>query len=170
MNFEFEKTTGKEEVFEKINETLASFIRVRYTDTARPWGGFFVIDEEDTEKFISTFFERVLPEHIEHMDRMSPKILVVEPGKRLSWQYHLRRSEIWTVAGGTAFIVTSDSDKEGIPRLIKTGDIIELRQGERHRLIGNDTWGVIAEIWRHTDKDHPSDESDIIRVNDDFGR
>jgi hypothetical protein len=30
--------------------------------------------------------------------------------------------------------------------------------------------GVIAEIWQHTDANHPSDEDDIIRVQDDFGR
>jgi len=27
-----------------------------------------------------------------------------------------------------------------------------------------------AEIWQHTDKNNPSDEDDIIRVQDDFGR
>ena len=26
-----------------------------------------------------------------------------------------------------------------------------------------------AEIWQHTDEDNPSDEDDIIRVQDDFG-
>ena len=170
MNFQFGKDSSKEEVFEKIAGTLSTFIRVRYTDTARPWGGFFVIEEEDTAKFIDTFFPGVLPEQVDHMDRISPKILVVAPAKRLSWQYHLRRSELWTVVGGTVLIVTSDSDMEGVPRLMQTGDIIELKQGERHRLIGTDNWGVVAEIWRHTDKDHPSDETDIIRINDDFGR
>jgi mannose-6-phosphate isomerase len=29
---------------------------------------------------------------------------------------------------------------------------------------------VVAEIWQHTDADYPSDEEDIIRVQDDFGR
>ena len=27
-----------------------------------------------------------------------------------------------------------------------------------------------SEIWQHTDADNPSDEDDIIRVQDDFGR
>jgi hypothetical protein len=39
----------------------------------------------------------------------------------------------------------------------------------RHRLIGLDDFGVVAEIWQHTDA-IPSDEEDIIRVQDDFGR
>ena len=27
-----------------------------------------------------------------------------------------------------------------------------------------------SEIWQHTDAKHPSDEDDIIRVQDDYGR
>ena len=49
-------------------------------------------------------------------------------------------------------------------------DQIILKQGERHRLIGLDEISVVAEIWQHTDATHPSDEDDIIRVQDDFGR
>jgi len=29
---------------------------------------------------------------------------------------------------------------------------------------------MIAEIWQHTDAAQPSDEDDIVRVQDDFGR
>ena len=35
---------------------------------------------------------------------------------------------------------------------------------------GLDETSVVAEIWQHTDATHPSDENDIIRVQDDFGR
>jgi hypothetical protein len=50
------------------------------------------------------------------------------------------------------------------------GQIIVLQKGERHRLIGNIDFGIVAEIWQHTDASNPSDESDIVRVQDDFGR
>ena len=50
------------------------------------------------------------------------------------------------------------------------GDKVVLQQGERHRLIGLDDCSVVAEIWQHTDVDYPSDEDDIIRLQDDFGR
>jgi len=50
------------------------------------------------------------------------------------------------------------------------GNQIKLNQGERHRLIGLNDWGVVAEIWQHTDAQNPSDEDDIVRVQDDFGR
>ncbi len=42
--------------------------------------------------------------------------------------------------------------------------------GECHRLAGLEDWGVIAEIWQHTDIASPSDEQDIVRVADDHHR
>ena len=50
------------------------------------------------------------------------------------------------------------------------GNFIQLDKGERHRLIGLDSWGIVAEIWQHTDPENPSDEDDIVRLQDDFGR
>jgi mannose-6-phosphate isomerase-like protein (cupin superfamily) len=101
---------------------------------------------------------------------LSPKILVVAPGKRLSWQYHHRRAEIWRVIQGQAGVKRSPNDSEEELEILNVGDTITLQQGERHRLIGLDEYAVIAEIWQHTDANHPSDEDDIVRVQDDFGR
>jgi len=54
--------------------------------------------------------------------------------------------------------------------IINEGGQLVLQQGERQPLIGLDDYSVVAEIWQHTDGNHPSDEDDIIRVQDDFGR
>lgn len=54
-----------------------------------------------------------------------------------------------------------------------TFDIDQVRQfeaGERHRLVGLDNWGVVAEIWQHTDPNEPSKEEDIVRLSDNYGR
>ena len=102
--------------------------------------------------------------------KLSPKILLVQPGKRLSWQYHHRRAEIWRVDSGKVGVVTSDTDKEGRTAELKAGDTIRLPQGQRHRLVGLDGWGIVAEIWQHTNAALPSDEADIVRLQDDFGR
>jgi quercetin dioxygenase-like cupin family protein len=67
-------------------------------------------------------------------------------------------------------VVTSDTDEEKQQHTLYEGDIIQLKQGERHRLIGLSDWGMVAEIWQHTDAENPSNEDDIIRVQDDFGR
>jgi len=45
-----------------------------------------------------------------------------------------------------------------------------MKLGTRHRLVGLDDWGIVAEIWIHSDPDKPSNEYDIRRISDDFGR
>ena len=102
--------------------------------------------------------------------KLSPKILIVKPNARLSWQYHHRRVEIWRVFKGECGIIRSDTDKENEMKIYNEGDQIKLKQGERHRLIGLEDYCLVAEIWQHTDKDNPSNEEDIVRVQDDLGR
>lgn len=139
-------------------------------DADRPWGGFLVIDENQSEQFIQTFFTGLSIEDFKGFDKLSPKILLVAPGKRLSWQYHRRRAEIWRVIGGEAGVVVSDTDEQTQVEKLELGESVSLKQGERHRLVGLTRWGILAEIWKHTDPQNPSDEEDIIRVEDDFGR
>jgi mannose-6-phosphate isomerase len=133
-------------------------------------GWFFVIAEEQAQAFAYRYFEGLEVSSLKISDKLSPKILVVAPQKRLSWQYHHRRAEIWRVIQGQAGIKRSLNDTEGELEILNVGDTITLQQGERHRLIGLEDYAVIAEIWQHTDVNHPSDEDDIVRVQDDFGR
>ncbi|HMK04959.1 MAG TPA: hypothetical protein VK489_12235 [Ferruginibacter sp.] len=171
MQLHFLITTPKELVFENVAEYLhLQNLKINKQDDSRPWGGFFVIEESEADKFISLYFPQLTKDELNISGKLSPKILVVAPGKRLSWQYHHRRAEIWKLIGGTAAVVTSDTDEEKETRHLNIGDIVQLKQGERHRLVGMDGWGIIAEIWRHTDAEAPSDEEDIVRVQDDFGR
>ena len=96
--------------------------------------------------------------------------MVVNPNSKLSWQYHHRRAEIWKVFKGKVGVSRSFDDNEKPLKKLITGDQIELKKGERHRLIGLDDFAVIAEIWQHTDQENPSNENDIIRLSDDYGR
>ncbi|MFN8346513.1 MAG: phosphoheptose isomerase [Spirosomataceae bacterium] len=162
---------AKSEIFEQIAVQLeqAGF-RVVNQDQTRPWGGFFVLDESQTPQFAAVYFPMVELSAIQITQKLSPKILVVAPEKRLSWQYHHRRAEIWRVISGTVGVVMSDTDEETDIKTYQPGELITLRQGERHRLVGLAQWGVLAEIWQHTDPENPSDEEDIVRVQDDFGR
>ena len=102
--------------------------------------------------------------------KLSPKILVVKPDARLSWQYHHRRAETWRVISGPVGIIRSDNDVEGEMENYQIGEKIILHQGERHRLIGLNDWGLVAEFWQHTDAFNASDEEDIVRVQDDYSR
>ncbi|TAE40307.1 MAG: phosphoheptose isomerase [Runella slithyformis] len=163
--------TSKEATFEQIAEQLRTQeFTVVAQDQTRPWGGFFVIDEAQTPAFAARYFPEVPLADLQITQKLSPKILVVAPQKRLSWQYHHRRAEIWRVVSGTVGVVKSDTDQEMPLGTYQPNDLIVLKQGERHRLVGLDGWGVLAEIWQHTDAQNPSDENDIVRVQDDFGR
>ena len=140
------------------------------TDFNRPWGGFFVIEEAQAPQFIQEYFPGRSTDDLIGGRKVSPKILLVAPHKRLSWQYHHRRSEVWRVVEGPVGIMRSDTDAQTEVETYEPGDTVTLYTGERHRLVGLDDWGVVAEIWQHTEADHPSDEDDIVRLQDDFGR
>ena len=139
-------------------------------DFERPWGGFFVISEDKAQDFLNIYFNSLNTEKLKISGILSPKILIIAPNKRLSWQYHQRRSEIWKIVSGEIKVITSHDDIERNEKILKEGDEIRLSKGERHRIIGLDEYAVVAEIWIHTEKDNPSGENDIVRVQDDFNR
>lgn len=171
MNLNLDSCLGKNEVFQKVKSYLdENGFKIVNSDQSRPWGGFFVIDEQQSQKFIDFFFNDVEDSQKNSIGKVSPKILIVEKEKRLSWQYHHRRSELWKVIGGSVGVIQSNNNTETSIQSKILNDVITLKQGERHRLIGLETWGIVAEIWKHTDTNHPSDEEDIVRVQDDFGR
>lgn len=171
MALKFHPQSTKEEVLHKVQEMLNGLsLSVVQHDFNRPWGGFFVIDEQQTDDFVRLFFPQADKQSLFIGDKLSPKILVVAPQKRLSWQYHRRRAEIWKIIGGEVGVVTSDNDEETGLNKLSVNETITLKQGERHRLVGLEEYGVVAEIWQHTEPGNPSDEEDITRLQDDFGR
>ena len=153
-----------------LEEIESKGFKVVDKDFERPWGGFLVIDESQAQNFSNSFFNGIDVSDLKISGKLSPKILMVKSKSRLSWQYHYRRKEIWSVYRGTVGVVVSDTDFEKEMIQLRQGDQIKLKKEQRHRLIGLDDWAVIAEIWQHTEKDNPSDEDDIVRINDDYGR
>ena len=74
----------------------------------RPWGRFFVIHDQPTYKL---------------------KRIEVDPGCRLSYQYHHKRSEAWTMVEGIGTITL-----DGEIRNYKVGETIIIPQGVKHRI------------------------------------
>jgi mannose-6-phosphate isomerase len=145
-------------------------LTVASEDLTRPWGGFLLISQADIREFIQAYFPDTGMREAGEQLALSPKLLLVAPEQRLSWQYHRRRSEIWRVLEGPVGISRSLTDDETPMRSYDVDEILSLELGERHRLVGLERWGVIAEIWQHTDATSPSDELDIVRVADDYDR
>ncbi len=171
MSIVFEIDSRKDQVFEAVQRFIdEQGFEVVSKDFNRPWGGFFVLAESDAEKFIEMFFPGYTKEQLTIGDKLSPKFLVVAPGQRLSWQFHHRRAEIWRVLKNDIKVATSLTDEQSEPKIYHEGEVIVLQKGERHRLIGHEAYGIVTEIWQHTDPQQPSDEDDIVRLQDDFGR
>ena len=154
--------------YTKIREEIESLgFNVINFDFNRPWGGFLLINESQSQDFINTFISK---ENLEIEGRLSPKILIVNPNSRLSWQFHNRRKEIWRVYKNSVGIIRSMDDNQNEMEIFNQGDTIKFQTKERHRLVGLSNFGVVAEIWIHTNFKNPSDEQDIVRLQDDYSR
>ena len=159
------------DIFELIKKKLTNHgLRIDRYDFERPWGGFFVLDENQAQDFADIYFKGLDVGSLRISGKLSPKILLVKPRARLSWQYHHRRTETWCIIEGPVGIIRSATNDEGDLVSFDAGETLVLEQGQRHRLIGLEKWGVVAEFWQHTDPKHPSDEDDIVRVQDDYKR
>ena len=153
------------------NSLLLQGFDIVEMDNKRPWGAFYKISEEQLPQFLDTFFPGVdIPDNVKNL-KIDPKILLVESGKRLSWQFHNRRSEFWRVIQGPVGVVLNHEDS--IPervQILSNGERVDISSRTRHRLVGLRNWGVVAELWIHEDPLKPSNEEDIVRLADDFGR
>lgn len=107
----------------------------------RPWGRF--------ERF--TFNEN-----------STVKLVYLEGDKRLSLQYHEKRSEFWKVIKGPVKVQLGENAE---PKILQTGESIEIPRKLVHRLIGAGTDAIILEISKGD-----FEESDIVRLDDDYKR
>lgn len=161
-----------------ILEIVEAAKRADYTvvdiDTSRPWGGFVRFDYRGGDRFVEEFFPGVDPVEARLGNQnaeLSPKILIVSPSQRLSWQVHKRRAERWVFLNEGAYYKSEDPNTQGELIMAKTGDIVQFGAGECHRLVGDTAHATfVAEIWQHIDPEALSDEDDIIRLADDYKR
>jgi mannose-6-phosphate isomerase-like protein (cupin superfamily) len=164
----------KAEVLQEVKTRLieAGGYTVEDMDEQKPWGAYYRLGDDDAPGFVEEYFPGRTVDGLGRGGSLSPKFLVFEPGKKLSLQYHERRAEIWRVISGTLLAAVSEDDQEGEWRTYLPGDELSYGAGMRHRAGApeGDEWTVVAEVWQHTDHDNPTDESDIIRLLDDFGR
>ena len=107
----------------------------------RPWGRFFVIHDESNYKI---------------------KRIEIEPGERLSYQYHNKRSEAWTIVEGTGIITLNGQKKE-----YSKGETVLIPQGTKHRIKNKDQKKLIL---IEVQPGSYFGEDDIVRIEDDYNR
>jgi mannose-1-phosphate guanylyltransferase/mannose-6-phosphate isomerase/mannose-1-phosphate guanylyltransferase/mannose-6-phosphate isomerase len=112
----------------------------RIVEDVRPWGKF-----------------RRFP----HEDAGSIKIITVEPGRRLSLQYHEHRAEFWVVLDAGLEITVGDRVWLAAPN---EEIVIPRRAAHRARNVGTAA-ARFMEIWIGR-----STEDDIVRLQDDYHR
>ena len=107
----------------------------------RPCGRFFVLHDQPSYKL---------------------KRIEVDPGGRLSYQYHHKRSEAWTIVEGTGLITLDDVDKK-----YTKGETVLIPQGVKHRIENKGSEKVVfIEVQTGT----YFGEDDIVRIEDDYNR
>ena len=107
----------------------------------RPWGRFFVLHDEPSYKL---------------------KRIEIDPGGRLSYQYHNKRSEAWTIVEGVGTITL-----DGIVKNYSKGQTVLIPQGVKHRIENKGQEKVdFIEVKTGT----YFGEDDIVRIEDDYNR
>ena len=149
-------------------------LQLAEVNDVKPWGGYLRFTQQSLGPFLTAYWLDVKLDLPPGKASVDPKILLVAPGKMLSLQWHERRGEIWRVLDGPVRITLGD-DWDGLKdasshRDYATGEVVVIPAGKWHRLIGLEGWGRVAEIWRHEDSAHPSEEKDIHREHDLYDR
>ncbi len=108
---------------------------------SRPWGSYTNLLDESYTKV---------------------KKIVINPGESPSYQYHLKRSEIWIVVKGTAEVKIDDVIMQH-----HVGDIIKIPVQAAHQItnIGDDEL-----IFVEVQLGEYFGEDDIVRLEDKYGR
>lgn len=167
----------EEDVAEFTNQVQGLLERAGYTvaelNDQKPWGAYIRIANDQADSFIEDFFSDLTPEEARMGNsdaEVSPKILIVKPGQRLSLQTHARRAERWKFLTQGRY-VKGNSEDTAQEYEAQPGDVVQFQKGDLHRLCGVDgEFVVVAEIWQHVDLTQLSDEDDIVRLEDDYSR
>jgi len=171
---ETSESTKKEQLVDDIEQSMSNggYTLVERNDQ-KPWGAYLKFSNSEADTFVKEFFPDLSPADARlgnEEAELSPKILVVSPGQRLSWQYHNQRAERWSFLTDGLYDKSMTDYEEGA-RVARAGDFVQFAAQERHRLIGRAAaYSLVAEIWQHTDSKYPSSEDDIVRLSDDYSR
>ncbi|MCI5071656.1 mannose-1-phosphate guanylyltransferase/mannose-6-phosphate isomerase [bacterium] len=137
-------TKSQAQKVKSIAEQLKQSDRDEYKKPAivhRPWGSYESVDQGEKHQV---------------------KRIIVNPGHKLSLQYHHHRSEHWTVVSGTALVTIDNEEK-----ILKENESVYIPKEASHRLenTGKEALHLIeVQYGRYLGED------DIVRLEDVYGR
>jgi mannose-6-phosphate isomerase-like protein (cupin superfamily) len=98
-----------------------------------------------------------------HTDRYVGKVLVIEPGKRLSLQKHLQKDESIYVVAGRLFLHLEDDGGDVQVHELAPGEFTRIPTGRVHRFEARDEPVQLMEV-------STPELDDVVRLEDDYGR
>jgi mannose-6-phosphate isomerase-like protein (cupin superfamily) len=105
----------------------------------RNWGRWYVLDDLTTTKV---------------------KKLIVDPGCQLSYQKHLKRSEIWYVHGGVGVVILSEDGIIELQKILEKGSVVIIHKETWHQLINTGKEPLVIVEVQHGEE---CKEYDIVR-------
>ena len=107
----------------------------------RPWGEFEIL--------LDTKYCKV-------------KKITIKPKQRISYQYHHKRSEAWTIVSGTGHITIDDKSWT-----VVAGQTTQISAGTKHRMQNRTDKDI---IFIEVQYGSYFGEDDIVRIEDDYNR
>lgn len=107
----------------------------------RPWGEF---------------------ENLLDSDICKVKKIIIKPGHSPSYQYHFKRSEVWTIVQGSGELKLNDSIIS-----VKKGNTYHIEKEEKHQIKNTGTEDL---IFIEIQLGEYFGEDDIVRIEDNYGR
>jgi mannose-1-phosphate guanylyltransferase len=124
----------------RLKEAVAE-LQGRTMFEERRWGSYKVLEHD---KFDET--------------EVLTKKIVLSQGKQISYQYHSKRKEIWTILSGEGVLYF-----EGEKKIIKAGDVVSIGVGEKHGISAVKRMEIIE-----LQIGSPLIEEDIVRLEYDW--
>jgi mannose-6-phosphate isomerase len=95
-------------------------------------------------------------------DRYCGKVITIDPGRRLSLQYHEEKDEAILVTSGRLLLHLEGDDGEMTTRELGPGEAAHVAVGRRHRYEAIERVELVEVS--------TPELGDVVRVEDDFGR
>jgi mannose-6-phosphate isomerase len=106
----------------------------------RPWGYYYITFESNQSK---------------------SKIIVINQGQQISYQYHNKRSEDWIILEGNGIVTLENEEFE-----VSCGSHVHIKAGQKHRIKSTDSSIIFVEV----QTGEYFGEDDIVRLEDIYGR
>ena len=110
-------------------------------ESVRPWGRYDILFESEDCKV---------------------KKIQVNPGGKLSYQYHFKRNEVWSVVSGAGIFTLN-----GVNTICGPGDTLVIPTLAKHMI---ENTGEEPLVFIEVQRGSYFGEDDIVRINDIYGR